>query len=198
MSFGIEYDMVLLPPRHQADAQEQPDIRPRPPRRTRRRQNNRNRTTGNASCPVDNPGLANDADSLARDLTNISIMPRASAATRVTPAPTLLAPPPMAWRALASPAPYTIGRVVPALPAPPPADWEAPVSSRQEVSAPSVSRGEPSVFNPTPFQPSFGISAFTSMYVDLPFPSGCLDSEEEDGLEPGLDFSGLHDHEAML
>jgi hypothetical protein len=31
-----------------------------------------------------------------------------------------------------------------------------------------------------------------------PFRSECLDSEEEDGPGPGLDFSGLHDPEAML
>jgi hypothetical protein len=36
------------------------------------------------------------------------------------------------------------------------------------------------------------------MYVDLPFRSECLDSEEEDGLGPGLDFSRLRDPEAML
>jgi hypothetical protein len=36
------------------------------------------------------------------------------------------------------------------------------------------------------------------MYTDLPFHSGCLDSEEEDGLGPSLDFSGLRDPEAML
>jgi hypothetical protein len=31
-----------------------------------------------------------------------------------------------------------------------------------------------------------------------PFPSGCLDSEEENCPGPSLDFSGLHDPEAML
>jgi hypothetical protein len=69
--------------------------------------------------------------------------------------------------------------------------------SRQEMSATSVAREEPSVFNHIPFQPRFDTSAFTSMYADLPFPSGCLDSEE-DGSGPGRDFSELRDPEAML
>jgi hypothetical protein len=54
------------------------------------------------------------------------------------------------------------------------------------------------VFNPIPFQPSFDTSAFTSMYAGLPFPSRCLDFEEEDGLGPGLDLSELHGPEAIL
>jgi hypothetical protein len=66
------------------------------------------------------------------------------------------------------------------------------------MSVPLVARGEPSVFNPIPFQPSFDTSAFTNMYADLLFLSGCLDSEEEDGPDPGVEFSRLHDLEAML
>jgi hypothetical protein len=58
--------------------------------------------------------------------------------------------------------------------------------------------GEPSVFNPIPFQPSFDTSSITRLYVGLPFPSGYLDSEEEDGLSFSLDFSGLWDPESML
>jgi hypothetical protein len=54
------------------------------------------------------------------------------------------------------------------------------------------------VFNPIPFQPSFDTSSITRLYVRLPFPSGCLDSKEEDGLGFGLDFSGLQDPESML
>jgi hypothetical protein len=54
------------------------------------------------------------------------------------------------------------------------------------------------VFNPIPFQASFGTSAFTSMYAYLPFPSGCLDSKEEDNLGPSQDFSRLCDPKAML
>jgi hypothetical protein len=54
------------------------------------------------------------------------------------------------------------------------------------------------VFNPIPFQPSFETSAFANMYVDLPFPSGCIDSEEEDGPSPDLDFSRLRGPKAML
>jgi hypothetical protein len=57
--------------------------------------------------------------------------------------------------------------------------------------------GEPSMFNPIPFEPSFDTSAITRMYARLPFPSGSLDSEEEDGLSFALDFSGLRDPESM-
>jgi hypothetical protein len=54
------------------------------------------------------------------------------------------------------------------------------------------------VFNPIPFQPSFNTSSLTSLYTGLPFPSGCFDSEEEDGLGIGLDFSRMRDPESML
>jgi hypothetical protein len=198
MSLSIEYDMVLLPPRHMVDAQEQPDFRPLPPRRTRWRRNNHNRTAGNATCPVDTLGLTNNADFLARDLTNVYIMPGVSVTTWGALASTLLAPPPMVWEAPTLLAPHTIGRVMPALLAPPPVGWQPPASSRQEMSAPSVARGGPLVFNPILFQPSFDTTAFTIMYVDLPFPSWCLEFEEEDNLGLGLDFSGLHDPEALL
>jgi hypothetical protein len=116
MSLGIDYDLVLLPPRHPADAdypfsqpggvrplllpwsvEERLDFRPHPPRRRRQRRNNRNRVSGGAPRLVDTPRLANDADSLARDLTSVSLMPRASAPTRFAPALTLLAPPSVAW-----------------------------------------------------------------------------------------------------
>jgi hypothetical protein len=198
MSLGMEYDMVLLLPIHLADAQEQPNIRPCPPRRMRQIRNNRNHIVANAPCQVDTLGLANDADSLARDLTNISITPRASTAMHSSPTPTLLAPPPMMWEAPAPPAPCTIGRVTPALSAPPPVGWEVLASSWQEMSALSVARGEPSVFNPIPFQPSFDTNIFTSLYANLPFPSECLNSEEEEGLGPDLNFFGLCDPEVML
>jgi hypothetical protein len=58
--------------------------------------------------------------------------------------------------------------------------------------------GEPSVFNPIPFQPSFNTSSVTRMYDGLPFPSRCLDSEEEDGPSFALDYSRLRDPESML
>jgi hypothetical protein len=54
------------------------------------------------------------------------------------------------------------------------------------------------VFNPIPFQPSFDTSSLSVLYVGLPFPSGCLDSEEEDCSVIGLDFSRLRDPESML
>jgi hypothetical protein len=87
-----------------------------------------------------------------------------------------------------------MGRVTLALLTPPPVGWEVPASPNLNVSAPSFDRGEPSVFNPIPFQASFDTSAFTSMYVDLPVPSVCLDFEVEDD----MDFSGLRDPKAML
>jgi hypothetical protein len=92
MSLGIEYDMVFLPPRHLADTQEQPELRPRPLRHRRQRRNNHNHITGSAPCPVDALGLANDIDSLARDLASVSPTLGASTPTRVDPTPTLLAP----------------------------------------------------------------------------------------------------------
>jgi hypothetical protein len=58
--------------------------------------------------------------------------------------------------------------------------------------------GEPSVFNPSPFQQNFDTSYDAQLYDELSFPSGCLDSEEEDGLGFALDFSKLRDPESML
>jgi hypothetical protein len=97
MSLVIEYDMVLLPPKHLADAQEQPNFCPRPLCRRRQRRNNRNRNAGSTPCPFNAPGLTNDTDSLMRDLTNVSITPGASTATKGVPALTVLAAPPMVW-----------------------------------------------------------------------------------------------------
>jgi hypothetical protein len=54
------------------------------------------------------------------------------------------------------------------------------------------------VFNPIPFRPSFNTSSVIGLYADLPFPSGCLDSKEEDGASFGLDFSELRDPKYML
>jgi hypothetical protein len=47
------------------------------------------------------------------------------------------------------------------------------------------------MFNLIPFRPSFDTTSVTRLYASLPFPSGCLDSKEEDGPSFGLDFSGL-------
>jgi hypothetical protein len=100
MSLGIKYDMVLLPPGPLADTQEHPDVCPRPScRRSHRRSN---RTTHGTSCLDEAPGLADDADSLVRDLANVG----ASPSTRASPAPNLLAPPPTAWGASVPPAPH--------------------------------------------------------------------------------------------
>jgi hypothetical protein len=54
------------------------------------------------------------------------------------------------------------------------------------------------VFNPIPFQSRFDTSSITKMYVELPFPSGNLESEEEDGPSFALDFSRPRDPEFML
>ena len=94
-----------------------------------------------------------------------------------------------------TPVPHVVERAVLAAPALPPA-------GREELDAPWRNMawvgGEPSVFNPIPFQPSFDTSSITRMYTGLPFPSGCLDSEEEDRLSFALDFSWLRDPESML
>jgi hypothetical protein len=118
MSVGIEYDMVLLPPchRHLADTQEQLDFCPHPPCRKRRRRNNRNHIVASAPRPVDAPGLVDDVETLASDLTSISLTLEAS--THVALAPTLLAPPSIAWGVSAPPAPRAMGRILPALLAP--------------------------------------------------------------------------------
>jgi hypothetical protein len=106
------------------------------------------------------------------------------------PAPALLAP--VAWEV---PTLHAIGWDEPATPDLSPAGWEEPVTPWQNMSR---AGGELSVFNPIPFQPSFDTSSLASFYVGLPFPSGCLNSKQEDGPSIGLDFSGLHDPESML
>ena len=58
--------------------------------------------------------------------------------------------------------------------------------------------GEPSVFNPIPFQPCFDTDYDAQMYVGLPFPSRCVESKEEDGPGFALDFFRLRDPESML
>ena len=40
------------------------------------------------------------------------------------------------------------------------------------------------MFNPIPFQSSFDTCYDAQMYAGLLFPSGCLDSKEEDGPSP--------------
>jgi hypothetical protein len=123
-----------------------------------------------------------ELDSLSRDLANTSIAPRAPP---VTLAPTFLAPPPSVWE---TPVPHAVERVVPAAPVLPPVGREESVAPWRDVTRVG---GESSVFNPIPFQPSFDTSSATRMYIRLPFPSGCLDSKEEDGPSFALDFSGL-------
>jgi hypothetical protein len=128
-------------------------------------------------------------ESLSRDLASVNISPEASP---VAHAPTFMEPPPPMWE---TPVPHVVERAVSATPALPPTGWE-------ELDAPwrdlAGVRGESSMFNLVPFQPSFDTSSVTRMYVGLPFPLGCLDSEEEDDPGFALDFSGLRDLESML
>jgi hypothetical protein len=163
--------------------------RRRPSHRRRQRQNNRKRATHGTSCPGETPGMADGVNSLSRYLANINIVPEASS---TAPASTFLVPPPLAWQA---PASHAVERAIPATPNLPPAGQEESVVPWQDVTRVG---GEPSVFNPIPFQPSFDTSSDTRMYAGLPFPSRCLDSKEEDGLSFGLDFFELWDPKSML
>jgi hypothetical protein len=192
MSLGIEYDMVLLPASPLADSLEHLSACSHPPHRRRQRRNNRNRATHGTPCLGEAPRLTDDADFLTRDLANISITPRVPPAARASPVSTLLVPPPSAWEV---PTPHAIRQDVPTTPALPPVGWEEPVTPWQDMLR---AGGEPSVFNPIPFQPSFDTSSITSLYTGLPFPFRCLDSEEEGGLNVGLDFSRLCDPKSML
>jgi hypothetical protein len=93
------------------------------------------------------------------------------------------------------PTPHAIEKAIQATP-------DLPLSGQERSATPwqdmSGARGEPSVFNPIPFRPSFDTSSVTRLYVGLPFPSRCLDFEEEDGSGFGLDFFGLRDPESTL
>jgi hypothetical protein len=140
MSLDIEYDMVLLTP----VPLECPSTRCRPSRRWRQRRSNRDRATHGTSCPNEAPRVASDIDSLSRDLANTRIAPRASP---IVPASTFLEPPPLVWEA---PVPHAVERAVPATPDLPPAGRAEPVVPWQDMTWVG---GEPSVFNPIPFQP---------------------------------------------
>jgi hypothetical protein len=94
-----------------------------------------------------------------------------------------------------TPVPHVVEQAVLAAPALPPAGREEPNAPWRNMAGVG---GELSMFNPIPFQPSFDTSSITQMYAGLPFPSGCLDSEEEYGSSFALDFSRLRDPESML
>jgi hypothetical protein len=185
MSLGIEYDMILLP----LVPLERPSTRRRPSRRRRQRWGNYGRATHGTPCHGGALGMADGIDSLSRDLANTNIAPGAPLTSLVS---TFLGLPPLVWEA---PVPRIVERVAPALPVLPPVGREEPVIPWQDMKRVG---GEPSMFNPIPFQPSFDTNSITRMYDGLPFPSRCLDSEEEDGPSFGLDFSGLWDPESML
>jgi hypothetical protein len=173
MSLGIEYDMVLL----LHIPLERPSTR-----RRRQRRSNCGRATHGTPCPSGAPRMAGDVDSLSRDLANTSITPGAPSAT---PASTFLVPPSPEWEA---PVPHAIERVVPITPDLPPVGREGLIVPWRDMTRVG---GETIVFNPIPFQPSFNSSSVTRVYVRLPFPSGCLDSKEEDSPSFSLDISGL-------
>jgi hypothetical protein len=107
--------------------------------------------------------MTNGIESLSRDLANTSIAP---VAPPVAPASTFLGPPPPVWEA---PVPHAVERVLPTMPVLPPAGREELVIPWRDMTRDG---GEPSVFNPFPFQPSFDTSSITRMYARLPFPSG--------------------------
>jgi hypothetical protein len=111
MSFGFGYEMVLLLPRHKTDAdyhfskprgarpllfpwpvEERPDFCRHPPHHRRWIRDNRNRAMGSAPRLVNAPRPANNVDSLARDLSCVSLTPGASTSTHVAPTLTPLAP----------------------------------------------------------------------------------------------------------
>jgi hypothetical protein len=164
MSLGIEYDMILL----LHVPLERPSSHHRPSRRRRQRQSNRNHATHGTPCPGEAPGMADGIDSLSRDLANTSIAPGAPPAA---PTSTPLAPPPPMWE---TPVPHVVERVVPVTPVLPPAGREELVAPWRDMTG---AGGEPSMFNPIPFKPSFETSVVTRMYAMLPFPSGSLERE---------------------
>jgi hypothetical protein len=186
MSLGIEYDMILLPP----VPLERLGSRRCPSRHRRQRWSNRDRATQATPCTGGATRTADGIESLSRDLASINISPGAPTAAH---APTLfLAPPSPMWE---TPVPHVVERAVSATPALPPTGREEPNAPWRDMAR---VRGELSVFNPIPFQPSLNTSSVTRMYNGLPFPSGCLDFEKEDGPSFALDFSRLRDPESML
>jgi hypothetical protein len=185
MSLSIEYGMILLPP----VPLEHPSSRRCPSRRRRQRRSNRDRATHGTPCPRGALGWLIAQTPSRGDLASTSI---ALGAPPVAPTPTLLAQVPPMWE---TPVPHVVERAVLAAPVLPPTGREEPVAPWRDMTG---AGGELSVFNPIPFEPSFDTSSVTRMYVGLPFPSGCLDSEEEDSPSFALDFSGLRDPESIL
>jgi hypothetical protein len=185
MSLGIEYDMILLP----LVPLECSSSRCHLSRRRRQRQNNRDRAAHGTPCTGGAPGMADGIDSLSKNLANVNIAPRVPP---VVPAPTFPASPPPMWE---TPVPTLLSERCQL-------QWPSHSSVRRSRKLLGETwrgvRGELSVCNPIAFQPSFDTSSITRMYVGLPFPSGCLDSKEEDGPSFALDFSGLRDPKSML
>jgi hypothetical protein len=93
--------------------------------------------------------MADGLDSLSRDLASVNITPEAPPATSV---PTHLAPPPLVWK---TPVPHVIEQVIPAAPVLPPTGREEPVAPWRDMTR---AGGEPSMFNPILFVPSFDTS----------------------------------------
>jgi hypothetical protein len=161
MFLGIKYDMVLLPPAPLEDR----GSRHRPSRRRRQRWSSHNRAPWDTLCVEDAAGHDDDIESLSRDLASINI-------SLGVPAPTFLAPPAPTG---GSPLPHDIEQGASAAPALRLMGQEEPDAPWRDMGG---DRGEPSMFNLIPFQPRFDTGYNAQMYVGLPFPSGCLDSEE--------------------
>jgi hypothetical protein len=94
---------------------------------------------GSAPCVANAPKQADDADSLARDMSCVSFMPRASTSTYVAQAPTPSAPLPTYRGVPPLPAPPPMGRGTPTPPASPPTGRARTTSS----APPPVGRRTP-------------------------------------------------------
>jgi hypothetical protein len=173
--------MVLLPPAPPADQ----GSRHRPSRRRRRRQSNHNRALRSTLCAED---VAGNDDTLSL-----------SQGTWPTSTFHLECLRQHSWNRLPQHGghhlPMRVEQGASAAPALPPASREEPDAPWRDMGGDG---GEPSVFNPIPFQPRFDTSYDAQMYIGLQFPSGCLDSEEEDGPSFVLDLSRRRDPESML
>eukprot|EP00267_Zea_mays_P043203 XP_020395269.1 uncharacterized protein LOC109940245 [Zea mays] len=194
MSLGYDYDMVLLPPRHHTDddyrfsqpggarplllpwpEEGHPDLRRRPSRRRRRRRNNRNRTAGGASRPAGASGQADGADSLVRDLSDVSLAPRTTTATHVASTISPSAPPP-AIREVGSTSrslPFGMSNVA--------AGYPSSVSTHMSAYTEL---------------PGHHLQSTLDLLATTPT-SEHVDSEVGDDLDPGLDFFGLCDLGSM-
>jgi hypothetical protein len=130
--------MVLLPPTPPEDQ----GTHRRPSRHRRRRRSNRNHAPWGTSCAEDVTRNDDGIESLSRDLASVSI-------TLGVHAPTFLVSPALTWGRLL---PHEIEQGTSAALALPPASREEPDAHWRDMGGDG---GEPSVFNPIPFQLCF-------------------------------------------